>query len=344
MAQNMRVYYPVHAIGFAPNGTTGASGYRAAKGVQTVGSTTSFNLEQVYELGQLSIYENIENIPNVEMTLDKVIDGYPLLQHLATPLATSPTLAGRYQANQCMVVLQTYNYLLENATGIPLSTAVHSGMYVSQIGFTIPVEGNATESISLVGNDKVWNQSPAFTYFTAGTQFTGNESPVLASGGVVRRENVNMSLSRWPTELPGLSATTGINVFVSGSHITHIQNVNVSVNLGRVELFELGKRAPYFRYATFPTEVTCSIDVTADERGDAINAYSEATNLSDQLIRIVLDHNITIDLGTKNKLQSVTRAGGDAGQDSNVTTTYNYSNFNDFKVTQPNVDPAGLNP
>jgi hypothetical protein len=41
---------------------------------------------------------------------------------------------------------------------------------------------------------------------------------------------------------------------------------------------------------------------------------------------------VTIDLGTKNKLQSVSYGGGDTGG-GNVTNTFNYSNFNDFSVT-----------
>ena len=41
-----------------------------------------------------------------------------------------------------------------------------------------------------------------------------------------------------------------------------------------------------------------------------------------------------LDLGTKNKLQSVSAAGGDAGGD-NVTYTYSYINYSDFKYKPP---------
>jgi len=47
-----------------------------------------------------------------------------------------------------------------------------------------------------------------------------------------------------------------------------------------------------------------------------------------------------LDLGTKNKLASVTYGGGDAGG-GNVVVTYNYSNFNVLVIKHPE-DPAGL--
>ena len=157
MATNQRVYYPIHAVGLAPVGTDhDSSGYTGVKGVQSVGFTTTFNLEQVFQLGQLSLYENIEDIPDIEVTIEKVIDGYPLLEHLATPGATASSLAGRFNDEQCDMLVSYYNITNESATGLPLSTVVMSGLYVSSVGWTIPIEGNITENVSLVGNDKLW--------------------------------------------------------------------------------------------------------------------------------------------------------------------------------------------
>src|SRR5688572_5422627 len=92
MPDNKRVFFAIQQVGFMPEGS---STFTAAHGVQSVGITTNFNLEQVFELGQLSIYDNIEQIPDVEVTMEKVLDGYPLLYHLATANATSGTLVGR---------------------------------------------------------------------------------------------------------------------------------------------------------------------------------------------------------------------------------------------------------
>ena len=90
---NNRLFYGVTAVGVAATGGV----FKAVSGVQSVGIDTTFNLEQVYQLGQLSIYQNVENIPNVEVTIERVMDGTALAQHLATPqTGVGPELIGRY--------------------------------------------------------------------------------------------------------------------------------------------------------------------------------------------------------------------------------------------------------
>lgn len=354
---NKRVYYAIHAVGFANNGipfhitgggiggglaTYGSGVYRGAKGVQSVGINTTFNLEQVFELGQLELYENIETIPNVEVTIEKVLDGHALIQHLATQSGTVSTLAGRYNDNQCGMLLSIYDITRSSASGAPLTEVFMSGLYVNGITFNIPVDGNMTEQVTLVGNDKTWyydTSAPSGEIFLTGTRFNGDDSPVLASGGVQRRENVNMTQSLWPTVIPGITGNN-TNPTVGTSYGAHIQSVNISTNLGRTELFELGKFGPYFRYANFPVEVTTSIEVTASEYGDAVNVSSAGGNLTDQPIKICLNGGIIIDCGTRNKLASVNFAGGDTGG-GNKTVTYNFSNFNSLTVLSSG-DPARL--
>jgi hypothetical protein len=360
MAVNARIYYPIHAIGFARSGAPLATGlFYAAKGVQNVGSNTNFALEQVYQLGQLDLYENIEDIPEIELTVEKVIDGYSLIEHLATPTAVASSLAGRYNDNTCQAILAYYPITQEAASGVALDYVVLSGLYVSALSWNIPVQGNMTENVTLTCRDKRWASTTALASgspFSTGTSlgsapsgrigglFTGSESPVTASGGVQRRENVVMGsgFSIWPTEIPGI-ASNGFNNYVagSGSFSAHLQNVSISVSLGREDLFELGQKNAYFRYASFPTEVTTDIEITSTENGDNIDARSDQDNLSDQRIYIILTNGVTIDLGTKNKLSSISDSGGSTGGE-NRTITYSYSNFNTFKVLFPAGDPAGL--
>ena len=339
MSINNRIYYPIQALAFANHGVnfaTNPTGYTAAHGLQSVGSNVTFNLEQVFELGQIEIYEQIENIPNVELTASKVIDGYPLLQHLASRSPQGSTLNARYNNARTNVILTVYNESQNAASGVPLAVTLCSGMYLSSINFNIPVNGNAEESVTLVGNNKVRTTGSIPTgLFDVGSRFNNADSPI-GTGGVQRRENVNFALSRLPIDLPGISSS-GTNDYVNGAYNCHVQNVSVAVNLGRTELFELGRRGPYNRYIEFPTEVTCSIEMTTDERDDGINAYEEQNNVTNQTIKFVLDCGVVIDLGNKNVLQSVSRSGGDA-TGGNATTTYNYSNFNSLTVTYPGYD------
>lgn len=336
---NRRVFYPLQDLSIGTEGSPG-SGYVVAHGVQSVGITTNFNLEQVFELGQLDIYENIEGLPTVEITAEKVLDGYPLLYHLASQTATSPTLNNR-TGQKCDVVLSLFSDSQDNASGTPLTQVYCSGMYIGSLNYSLPVQGNCTESITLTGNDKVWKTSS----FLFNGHFDGTDSP---ASGVQRRQMVVMGSgsdggSVWPTNIQGITtiAGSGYNIISGSDYGAHIQDVTVSTTLGREDIFELGRRKPYYRYATFPVAVDCTINVNAagNHPGDLIDANSDGINLSDNAIVIRLQDGTTFDLGTKNKLTSVGFSGGDANGGIK-TCAYSYQNFNHLNVKDL-ADPAG---
>ena len=72
MAQNTRIFYPCQQVAFRKPGTA-VNTSKEVHGVQSISIATTFNLEQAFELGQLAIYENIEGIPTVDITLNKVL-------------------------------------------------------------------------------------------------------------------------------------------------------------------------------------------------------------------------------------------------------------------------------
>lgn len=335
---NNRVFYPVHYLALGEYQTGTASGIH---GLQSISMTTSFNLDTVFELGQLDIYENIENLPDIEITAEKVLDGYPLLYHMSTRGATTPTLLNRTN-NRADVYISIFDDEQDNASGTPLSQVFCSGMYLNSLSYNLPVQGNCTESVTLVGNDKIWKTTAAFN-----GHFSGNDAPA-ATSGVQRRENVVMGSgnSRWPTEIPGITTTggaAGFNELTNDVYGAHIQDVSISVNFNREDLFELGRRKPYYRFASFPVQVDCSINVinAGTDPSDGINANSDAAaNISDQRIVIELTDTTVFDLGTRNKLQSVTYSGGNTDGDV-VISTYNYQNFNILEITADH-DPEGL--
>jgi hypothetical protein len=351
---NKRIYYAIQQVTLGPSASQ-----TPVHGLQTVGVTTNFNLEQVFEMGQLAIYQNIEGIPEIEVTLNKVLDGYPLLYVLATETgtdiasgltATSPDLPGRQNARTDLR-LSIYPDTGVSADGNPVTGGVVKcqGMYVSSVSYTFPVDGNFTEDVTLVGNDKIW----ANTGSTG--EFPDNDDVPAAASGVNRRQHLNMTNSRFPTEIPGIS-NQGVNADAGAGNgfSTHFQNITVSVDLGREAIQELGSFAPYHRYVTFPVSVTSEFAVLATT-GDGINAtekgyYTASTiggtpsvatgsegacvprfNLRDQRIYLETCEGTKIYLGTKNKLTSVNYTGGDTGG-GNVTVTYSYQTFNDFVV------------
>ena len=73
---NQRIFYAVQAVAIAPRGAGYLHPDYVVHGLQSVGMSSTFTLDQVFEMGQIEIYENIEEVADIEVTLEKVIDGY----------------------------------------------------------------------------------------------------------------------------------------------------------------------------------------------------------------------------------------------------------------------------
>lgn len=340
---NKRVYYAIQTVTIEGE---------PVHGLQTVGVTTNFNLEQVFEMGQLAIYQNVEGVPDIEVTLNKVLDGYKPVYILATEgvavnPATGPSIPERQNA-RCDVELSIFPDGGVSASGTATRTMVCSGMYVSSVSYTFPVDGNFTEDVTLVGNHKVWGAGKA----APSGAFENNDDEPFASTKVGRRQFLKMDACRFPKQIPGI-ANDGTNDFTQGSGFaTHFQNITVSCDFGREAIQELGTLAPYHRYVTFPVEVTSEFEVIASDQGDNVQAAEEGyysgwtgtgvytgahtdctvrRNLLDEAIYIETCEGLKINLGCKNKLTSVNYTGGDTGG-GNVSVTYSYSTYNDFSV------------
>ena len=357
MAQN-RVFWAVEAVGFAP---LGSQTFTAAHGVQNVNITTSFNLTPVFQLGQSRIYENLEDIPNVEITMEKVLDGYPLLYHLATRGAPSATLLGRANT-QCIVGLSIFPDTNDSASGAPINNVTSSGLYVSSSSFTFGSDGPFTESLTLVGNHRVWRTS---TTFSGG--FNNTDVPLAltyGSGGIQRRQNMlfdaistvgldsngqcnatpALPCTILPPDVTGISSS-GTNNKVAGTnnYQCSINSINVSVNLGRDAINELGHKVPYYRFMNLPVEVTTEIEITS-KSGDGVSAteegiYANGANTRLATIKIATQEGTFIDLGTQNRLSNISLTGGDTGG-GNQTITYSFSTYNDYAVYHDQ-DPTG---
>lgn len=336
---NKRTFYATYAVGIAPEST---NNFSVIKGLQSVGMTTTFNIEQVFEIGKLATYANIEAVPDVEISCTKVLDGWPLMYHMATYGAVAGTLVAR-SAKRCNMSLAVFSDTVSDTADAAnqLSQCILSGLYFSSAAYNFPVDGNFTEDVSFVGNNKRWVSS-GFT-FTSGLA-TGHAPSYNL--GVARRQHFDMYTSRFPQDIPGISASGTYGRDGDGYSATVFQRISTSVNLNRDQLFELGRRGPYFRFAQFPVEVSTEIQTLALGGGDGIAADEEAvSNTSDRYIKLVTTEGTTVDLGYYNRLTNCQTSGGDAGGNgSNVTVTYQYRTFNDFLV-QHSADPTtGLRP
>lgn len=322
---NDRIFYACQAVIIMPTGVAPAAP-QLMKGIQSVGMSSNFTLDQVFELGQLEIYENIEDISDIEVTMEKVLDGDALIFERTSGFLCRSNLVGAAKARSD-VYLGIFDDSFSNASGTPKSVCWNSGMYTSSVSYAFSSDGNATESVTLVGNDKFWNAqtgtdgtTTATSRWTTGISnaFNGSDTP---GSGVVRRVDVDIVGS----ELPDVVMLQG----VTGS--SHIQSINVSADFGQENLLELGRFGPYAKFVSFPIEVSSDFEVIATS-GDLKSVSGINKNLGTPDSIVIKDNAGTvINLGDQNKLASISYSGGDTGG-GNATISYSFTNFNSLLV------------
>jgi hypothetical protein len=319
-----RIFYAVQAVGIAQDDGASISWLH---GVQSVGITTNFNLEQVFELGQLALYQNVENVPEIEVTTERVLDGWPSTYGTACTAAAVQSDIVSASVKKAGVYLIIYPDTNTAATGlVGTSSLVYcSGMRPSNVTYTFPVEGNATESVTFVGNAKQWASAATLPASNTPAIFKGitDANPDAPTGNtVIRRQHF---VSGSPSVLP-------LEVTNAGQKI---QTITVTADIGRENIFQLGQFRPYVKYANFPVAITCDFEVIS-LNGDGISTSGENPSLGNREIQLKFDtttgNSLLINLGTKNKLTSVNYTGGDTGG-GNATMTFSYQGFNAFAVT-----------
>ncbi len=371
---NKRVFYATQAVAVGDNAATnvidswsggtvidGSGKVMIAHGIQSIGVSTNFNLEQIFELGQLAVYEFYEDLPEIEITLEKVLDGYSLMYHCGTVSATSPTLVGRSDAKadiRMAIGLDKGSYMA-NGVNSGIAELYCSGMYITNVSYSLGTDGNFTESTTFVGNDKKWllendgdttgllllDGNGTLTGVFDSTVF-GADTPAGAQNSVLRRQNVvigsggaTYGTGVFRTHVPdilegGLTGDLPNSVYITETGGPFLQSLSMSVDLAREDINQLGVKSPYHRYVNFPVDVTCDLEVmaTAGDNVDAVSTgVSNGKNLSNHGIMIVLDDSTVFQLGRKNKLSSISYGGGDAGGGS-ATITYSFINSNEFAV------------
>lgn len=329
MGQN-RVFYACQAVGMA--GTFGSEKY--IEGVQSVGVNTTFDFEQAFELGVLTIYENMEGVPSVEVTMERnLVSGvYPLWNTISRIGRTknglndsnvpSEQVLGVGEARPS-VVLQVYqeNTTLANSNATPTYSVLMSGMYLSNYSLNVGVDGPATESLTLTGNDYRWVKGASHLLTGGPATTTGLTS---ASGLVLKRQDVNRLL------VANVIPPSG---YISGSGL---QSISVSIDFGREDIFELGLKTPYYKSPTYPVEVSTEIEfietntVTRDY-GSLNFTDSTTTDVTKNAVLGFSIGDFGVFMGSGNRLTGTSTTGGDAGG-GNSTITFSYQTFNELAI------------
>lgn len=347
-ASNYRVYYPAYAVGIAAFATP--TTILTVRGAQTASLSGRVPIEYVFEIGQLPTYDSYENVPDVEVNIEKVLDGSPPVATMATQGAPTATLAGR--SNQrCHVYLSVHRDNQTRASGNQIRQAFASGMYLSSVGYDFTTNGPFRESVGLVGNNIVWTTG-SFT-FTGHTATHGVSALAPTGIGVARTQHLDMTYCRFPVSIPGISAS-GTNDRTTGPDggdmpSVPFNSIRTSVSLGRQGIPALGQRGPYFRFAELPADVTTTFEFNA-LAGAMVNlteagSQPDGDNTTDEAILLRTSEGTLLDLGSQNRLTSVNESGGDAGgSTNNMTLSFTYVNKSDMTIQHPTDPTVGLRP
>jgi hypothetical protein len=340
---NKRLYYATAGAAISPDGTTAVTASHVIHGLQSVTIDADLNLERIFEIGQSEEYESIEDVPEVSISLSKVLDGYCPMYLLASNGAVNAELGGRADITS---IFSLYVYPDDHlaASGTPLTQADCSGCNIGSLTYNFPVDDNFTEEMDLVASHRNWRTS-SFTF--SGNMFDNTDTPlaITGSGGVNRREDLIFSPvadgTILPSDVAGITSS-GTNESSAGVYGASLQNISVSVDFAREELRELGRFKEFARLRAPVTDITTEIEAIC-KTGDLVNINEEGGNTNDRQIVIKAREGLKIDLGLKNRLQSTSMGGFDAGGD-NATMTYTFSNANKIVVTHPQDITTALRP
>ena len=308
---NKRVFYASQGVAVSQSGVASPTTVTAA---QSVTMNTNFNLEQVFQLGQLAVYDNVVGDPSVEVSINKVLDGQPLIYNLACGSGSLVATSSRASKVEFVVGKDTEETIGSSANVGGNSTSITCDpIYLQSLSYNFAVDGDFTEEVTLVGLSKAVGTGVLST-------------PAAGLGGatrqsVLRRQNFNQDSSTLPSQVSG----------------QNIQSVSISADLGRESMYKLGRFKEFHRYVNFPLEISVDIEVIAKELDtqaiDIPDQSCSGLNLPKEDITIALcdasgAESYTFALGDAT-LTSVAFGGGDTGG-GNATLTFSYVVYNTF--------------
>ena len=310
---NKRVFYASQAVGVGP--ATGVA--TTVTGAQSVTMNTNFNLEQVFQLGQLAVYDNVVGDPSVEVSITKALDGQRTMYNLGTGGGGSLVATSSTESQVVFVVGDdTKERIGENNDTSALSQDTAqitcNPIYLQSLNYNFAVDGDFTEEATFVGLSKAIGTGLGVG--TPASGFTDRQT-------VLRRQNFNQSTSTVP-------------VAVSGQNI---QSISISADFGRESMYKLGRFKEFHRYVNFPLEITCDIEVIAKSLDtqaiDVPDVSCSGLNLPKENITLnfcnstgLPTYTFTLSQAT---LTSVAFGGGDTGG-GNATLTFSYIIYNSF--------------
>lgn len=276
---NNRIFYGCTAVEItAPGGSS-----TAVHGAQSVGLTTNQTLEQAFQLGRVSIYDNTVIEGQIEITLSKVLDKKDSIWKLATGGGSIIDNVDDRVSIKIGIGSDTAA-AVSNAAGV-----LCTGYYVSSLNYTFPVDGAFTEEVTFVGDAIAAGASisaPSGT--SASVARRGTFSHTGGPSGTILSASISADFGR--EAIYGLQATTPVHRYANFP----------------------------FEVTTEFEVLATDVPITAITYG---NPCSTGTSLGTALSITACGY--VFNMGNGNVLESVAYNGGDTGGgNATVTFTY----------------------
>ena len=207
-----RVFYAVQQISIA--NCSSPTALTLLKGAQSVGFSGDIPFESIRQLGCVEDYQQVEDTPEVELTIDKVFDGSTPIFLLAAEVENAetdsggvdllePTLVGR-STQSANIVLSIFDAEQDCAEGAADCFFLFKEMWPSSISYNFSTDGPFTESVTFQGHNVLSSNQTGGIYAITSTadiasinQFAGLAAVSGQFGTVANRapdagEYVNM--------------------------------------------------------------------------------------------------------------------------------------------------------
>ena len=337
---NKRIFYASHAVQIKAQEDGVNLVQRDAEiaqdpvvmGAQSVSINTNFSLEQIFQLGRLPVYDFVNNDPEIELTLNKVLDGYALIWNLALGKNTRSLIAG---ANtQCNITLGVGGDTDEqvDAGNADYTDILMTGMFMNSVNYTFPTDGNLSEEVGFVGSHRTAVVGDVPNLKTNNDVKNGPEHDT-PNTTVFRRQNVRqhgVGTTVWPTAVRSRKCSS----------------ISIAASLNREKMYALGAFAPFHRFVNFPIEITTTFETIAVDANNDLNLEIAPPPTAscgggidwtkEPIFLGICDSDgvltYSFNLGSGNKLSSHSYSGGDTGG-GNVNETFTYLTYNDLTVT-----------
>jgi len=303
---NERIFYALQQVQIG-NGAASET-MTALKGVQSVGMSSTTNVESVSAFGSIEATTILQDM-DLEITVENALGSD----------WTNALGAGGYSSFDSTFFDTKRTVTLHYLTATGTTKLIELEAILTSYSVQLGTDGPATESITFA--------NAGASVFTTGTDGTALPTQNVSVCNVITRPKFTK-----------FEQTTYDNCCVNTTNApvdhSNVQSFSASFDVGSEKISALGQSQPLHKFATFPAEVSAEVEVHVDPSA-SIGLLNSGTINASTLSMDDVCHDLSIQMPgniygmDKMRLSGVSRSGGDVGG-GNVAISRSFTGFNTF--------------